>query len=156
MNRSIILKTLLILGSLIIIIFIGFGYLFSQNDKELIEDIRKYNLESAMKELDKSQSDRLKLNQIQMKDIVNSIAKNSSEFLMNYDSEGLKKSLVFDMKKDSVKAIEVWDNEVNEVFLLAEKKDSEVLFTSKLGDDFKKFTKLNKILTSQAMEMLKI
>lgn len=141
MNRSIILKTLLILGSLIIVIFIGFGYLFSQNDKELIEDIRKYNLESAMKELDKSQSDRLKLNQIQMKDIVNSIAKNSSEFLMNYDSEGLKKSLVFDMKKDSVKAIEVWDNEVNEVFLLAEKKDSEVLFTSKLGDDFKKFTK---------------
>lgn len=141
MNQSIILKTLLILGSLIIAIFLSFGYLFSQNDKKLIEDIRKYNLSSALKELDKSQSDRLKLHQNQMKDIVNTIAKNSSEFLMNYDVEGLKKNLEFDMKKKSIKAIEVWDSELDEVFLLAQKKDSDIIFTSKLGKGFKKFTK---------------
>jgi len=141
MNKSIILKTLLILGSLIIAIFIGFGYLFSQSDQKLIEEIRKYNLDSAMKELDNSQSDRLRLNQTQMEDIVNTIAKNSSEFLMNYDTEGLKKSLEFDMKKESVKAIEVWDNEVGEVFLLAQKKDSSVVFNSKLAENFNKYTK---------------
>jgi hypothetical protein len=62
LKQSIILKTLLILGSIIILIFMGSGYLFFQNDKELIDDIRKYNLNSAMKALDERQDERLKVN----------------------------------------------------------------------------------------------
>jgi hypothetical protein len=43
MKNSIIFKTLLILGSIIIAIFITMGYLFFQSDQELINNIRKYN-----------------------------------------------------------------------------------------------------------------
>lgn len=139
MKQSIILKTLLILGGLIIAIFIGFGYLFSQNDKELIKDIRKYNLDSAMVALDHRQSERLKLNQMQMRDIVNTVAKKSSEFLLNYDNDGLKKNLMFDMKRDGVKAISIWDDEVDELFLLAVKKENNIVFDSDLPKEYKKF-----------------
>jgi len=144
MKQSIILKTLLILGSLIIAIFLGFGYLFSQNNQELMSDIRKYNLDSAMKALDSRQVERLKQNKIQMENIVNTIAKNSSEFLLNYDAEGLKNNLLFDMKKDSVKAIKIWDNEVDELFLLAIKKDGKVIFDSTSVKEYEKFTKIKK------------
>ena len=126
MQKSIILKTLLILGSLIIAIFLGAGYLFAKNDNKLIGDIRKYNLDSAMKALDSRQAARLAINQAQMKEIVTTIAKNSSSYLMDYDSNGLKKSLEFDMKKDGVKAIKIWDNEVGEIFVLTI-KDKEFL-----------------------------
>ena len=144
MKQSIIAKTLLILGSLIIVIFIGFGYLFSQNDKKLIEDIRTYNLTSAMKALDNRQAQSLKEHQIIMEDVVNAIAQNTSEFLLNYDLDGLKKKLLLDMKKESVKAIKVWDNELDELFLLAIKKDNEIVFTTtdtEIDNQFKKLRK---------------
>jgi len=144
MKHSIILKTLLLLGSLIIIIFLGFGYFFSQNDKELIEDIRKYNLESAMKALDYRQVEKLELNQKQMENIVNTIAKNSSEFLLNYDYDGLKKSISFDMKQASVKAIVIWDNEVDELFLLGVKKKGQLIFDTTAFKENSRFKKIEK------------
>ncbi len=141
MKKSIIVKTLLILGSLIITIFLGFGYLFSQNDKELINDIQKYNLDSAIKALDSRQEERLKINQLQMKEIVTTIAKNSSTYLMDYDTNGLKNSLEFDMKKDGVKAIQIWDNEVEEIFILAIKDKDKIVFDVSLPTEFENFTK---------------
>ncbi len=141
MKKSIILKTLLILGSLIITIFLGFGYLFSQNDRELINDIQKYNLDSAIKALDSRQAGRLKINQMQMQEIVTTIAKNSSTYLMDYDVEGLKNSLLFDMRKDGVKAIQIWDNEVGEIFILAIKESDEIVFDVNIPKEFEKFTK---------------
>jgi len=142
MKQSIILKTLLLLGSLIIIIFIGFGYSFSQNDKGLIDDIREYNLKTAMEALDYRQIEKLKTNQEQMENMVNTIAKNSSEFLLNYDYDGLKQNILFDMKKDSVKAIKIWDNEVDELFLIAIKNNGQITFNF---TDFKESTKYKKI-----------
>ncbi len=140
MKQSIILKSLLIIGGLIIIIFVGFWYLFSQNDKKLIDDIRKYNLSSAMKALDTQQDERLKINQAQMKETITSIAKNSSNYLMDYDDNGLKKSLLFDMKKDGVKAIRIWDNEVEEIFILAIKDNGKIVFNQDLSSKFDKYT----------------
>ena len=142
MKQSIIFKTLLILGSVIVVIFMGSGYLFMQNDKELINDIRKYNLEKTMKALDERQDDRLESNQIYMKDTVSMIAKNSSEYLMNFDTEGLKKSLLFDIKKDGIMAIQIWDNETNEIFLLAFKQNNKVVFKNDLPNEFEKFIQL--------------
>jgi len=142
MKQSIILKTLLLLGSLIIIIFIGFGYSFSQNDKGLIDDIREYNLKTAMEALDYRQIEKLKTNQEQMENMVNTIAKNSSEFLLNYDYDGLKQNILFDMKKNSVKAIKIWDNEVDELFLIAIKNNGQITFNF---TDFKESTKYKKI-----------
>ena len=142
MKHSIILKTLLLLGSLIIVIFIGFGYSFSQNDKQLIGDIRKYNLKSAMKALDYRQIEKLKLNQNQMENTINTIAKNSSEYLLNYDLDGLKKNILFDMKRDGVEAVKIWDNEVDELFLLAIKKNKKINFDS---IEFKENSNLKKI-----------
>ena len=139
MKKSIILKTLLILGSLIITIFIGFGYLFSQNNQKLIKDIQKYNLDSAIQALDSRQAERLKLNQIQMEELVEGIAKNSSNYLIDYDSKGLKKSLLYDMKKDGIKAIEIWDDEVDEIFVLGIKEKDKILFDMPLPDEYKHF-----------------
>lgn len=146
MQKSIILKTLLILGSLIIAIFLGFGYLFSQNDNQLISDIRKYNLDSAIKALDNRQIERLKINQIQMEEIVTTIAKNSSTYLMDYDTKGLKKNLIFDMKNDAVKAIQIWDNEVEEIFILAIKERELIIFTKYLPVEFESFTKFKHLI----------
>ncbi len=147
MKQSIILKTLLILGSLIITIFIGFGYLFSQNNKELIDDIQKYNLDSAMRALDSRQAERLRINQTQMQDIVTTIAKNSSTYLMDYDTNGLKESLLFDIKKENVKAIRIWDNEVDELFVLVLKKDGKIIFDTTLPKEFENFTKFKQDIT---------
>ena len=138
MKKSIILKTLLILGSLIIGIFLSFEYLSSQNDAKLISYIRQYNLDSAMKALDNRQAERLKINQAQMKDIVTTIAKNASSYLMDYDTKGLQKSLVFDMKKHGVKAIKIWDNEIDELFILAIKDKEKIIFTKELPKEFEK------------------
>ena len=141
MKQSIILKTLLILGSLIISIFLVFSYLFSQSDKQLIEDIQKYNLNSAIEALDNREAERLKINRMQMEEIVKTIAKNSSTYLLDYDVDGLKQSLLFDMKKRGVQAIEIWDNELEESFLLAIKKDGKIIFNLPLPKDFETFTK---------------
>ena len=78
MKQSIILKTLLILGSVFIAIFIGSNYFTQQSDKELIEKIRNYNLKTAMDALDNRLENRLERNKKQMLDTVKMIAKNSS------------------------------------------------------------------------------
>ena len=127
MKQSIILKTILILGTIIVVIFITAGYFFLQSDKELIGQIRSYNLESAMKSLDNRQEARLGLNKKEMQGKLTMLAKNSSLFLLNYDIDGLKINLAFDMKPQDIKAIQIWDSSVDELFLLSFKK-TERLF----------------------------
>ena len=128
MIKSIILKTLLILGSLIIVIFLGFGYLFSQNDKTLINQIQNYNLNSALKALDERESDKLKLNQNEMEDTVEKISVHSSEFLLN-----------FELQKEGAKAIQIWDSEIGEIFLFAVKENTQVSFVKLLPENLHQY-----------------
>lgn len=139
MIKSIILKTLLILGSLIIVIFLGFGYLFSQNDKTLINQIQNYNLNSALKALDERESDKLKLNQNEMEDTVEKISVHSSEFLLNFDQEGLKRILEFQLQKEGAKAIQIWDSEIGEIFLFAVKENTQVSFVKLLPENLHQY-----------------
>jgi len=141
MKNSIILKTLLILGSLIFVIFLGFGYFFMQSDKQLTDEISKYNLKSAIKSLDAREKESLSDNKTKMKDIVKTIAKNSSIYLLDYNLDGLKEALSFDMKREGVKAISVWDNEVDELFLLVAKKDDKIIFKTKLDKSYDRYVK---------------
>ncbi len=144
MTQSIIYKILLGLGAVIFCIFTVSGYLIFQNDKALIADIREYNLNSAMKALDSRLETSLKNNQGQMQDITNMISKNSSLFLLNFDVDGLKDSLLFDMKRDGVQAIKVWDTAMNGLFLLAFKEDNKIIFGEQLPERFTDFTQLKK------------
>ena len=144
MKNSIIFKTLLILGSVIFAIFIVSGYLFLQKDRELIGDIRAYNLNSAMKALDQRQDERLDIDKKQLEYAVSMIAKNSSEYLLNFDTDGLKQSLLFDIKKDGVNAIQVWDSSMQEIFLLAVKQNNKIVFLKTLPQDLEKLTKFKK------------
>ncbi|MCK5070502.1 MAG: SpoIIE family protein phosphatase [Desulfocapsa sp.] len=146
MTKSIIFKILLGLGTVIFSIFTVSGYLFFQNDKALIAEIREYNLNSAMKALDSRLETSLKNNQEQMQDTTNMISKNSSLFLLNFDVDGLKDSLLFDMKRDGVQAIKVWDIAMNGLFLLAFKEDNKIVFGEKLPERFADFTKLKKYI----------
>lgn len=149
MIKSIILKTLLILGSLIIVIFLAFGYLFSKNDKNLITDIQQYNLNSAIKALDERLSDKLKLNQNEMQDTIEKISVHSSEFLLNFDEQGLKRILEFQMQKEGAKAIQIWDNEIGEIFLLVVKENDKINFVKVLPKELLKFKNLQqKIITT--------
>ena len=141
MKNSIILKTLLILGSLIFVIFLGFGYFFMQSDKQLTDEISKYNLKSAIKSLDAREKESLSDNKTKMKDIVKTIAKNSSIYLLDYNLDGLKEALSFDMKREGVKAISVWDNEVDELFLLVAKKDDKIIFKTTLDKSYDRYVK---------------
>ncbi len=147
MQQSIIFKTLLVLAGVIVFIFITSGYLFVQNDKELIERIRDYNLNSAIKALDYRLEISLKNNQGQMQDMTNMIGKNTSLFLLNFDIDGLKDSLIFDMKREGVKAIKVWDSSMNELFLLALKEDNKIIFKNILPEYYNDYIPLKKSIS---------
>ncbi|MEA3289465.1 MAG: ATP-binding protein [Campylobacterota bacterium] len=144
MKESIIFKVLLILSFVIILIFTASSLLFNQSDNKLINDIRVYNLNKAMDALDSRLEERLNLNKVQMQDSLSMIAKNSAGFLLNFDHEGLKESLIFDLNKDGVMAVDIWDSAVNETFLIALKKDGKVVFQDTMPKEFKKYIQLKK------------
>lgn len=144
MFKTLIFKTLLIVSLVIIAIFIGAGYLFNHSDNKLISEIRAYNLNSAMKALDARLQDRLALNKEQMEQISSMIAKNSSSYLQDFDSEGLKKSLVFDMKNDSLMAVNIWDKALKENFVSGYKIEKKIDFGSLIPESFMKYSKLEK------------
>jgi len=144
LKQGIIGKTILILGVAIVAIFFSTGYIFFEKNKELIDEIRQYNLSQAMDALDKQQTRRLATNQKLIEDSVDMIAKNSSPFLLNYDQDGLKQSLIFDIKKEGVKAIEVFDTVANEQFLLAVKKKDQILFEDTLPSSFQNYIKFQR------------
>ena len=148
MKKSIILKTLFILGSLIVTIFLAFGFLFSENDKKLINDIQKYNLNSAMVALDARLSDKLEFNQNEMIDTVEKISVHSSEFLLNFDPHGLKRILEFQIQKEGAKAIKIWDNEIGEIFLLAIKENGAVTFVQSLPQDYLQYKSITHEITN--------
>ena len=150
MKQSIILKTLIILGSVIIAIFISSGYLFLKNDDLLLQKIRKYNLDTAMESLDKREEALLDLRYEQMNDTTDSIAKSASFFLINYDTEGLKKSLGYYLHKENIVAISTWDSTVEEMFLIGIKKEGVINFSNNLQNNknsevIKKFLKKDSV-----------
>ena len=142
LRQSIILKTLLILGSVIIAIFIASNFLTQQSDRELIEKIRHYNITTTMEALDTTEVTQLQANKKMMEDTVKMIAKNSSAFLINFDKEGLQNSIDFDIKKDGIKAILVFDTVMKENFLLAYKDDNQIKFRKILPHEFYQYTQL--------------
>ncbi|MEA3354472.1 MAG: ATP-binding protein [Campylobacterota bacterium] len=144
MRESIIFKVLLILSFVIILIFTASSLLFNKSDNKLINDIRAYNLNSAMKALDARLEERLNLNKEQMQDSLNMIAKNSAGFLLNFDHDGLKKSLIFDLNKNGVMAVDIWDSAVNETFLIALKSKGEIVFKKTMPKEFEKYIQLKK------------
>jgi len=144
LKQSITFKTLLILSLVIISFFIASAYLFSQSDNKLISDIRHYNLNQAMGALDARLEERLELNKKLMQDTVDMIAKNSSTFLLNFDSDGLQQSLLFDIKNEGIQAIKVWDGVIKENFLTALKINNKIVFKQKVPKEFKQFIQLNK------------
>ena len=97
-----------------------------------------------MKALDYRLEISLKNNQGKMQDMTNMIGKNSSLFLLNFDIEGLKNSLIFDMKREGVKAIRIWDSSMNELFLQAFKEGNQVEFKKILPKEFEKYTPINR------------
>ena len=142
MKQSIIFKTLIILSVVIGTIFLTAFYLFSKNDATLISDIRIYNLNSSMKALDERLSERLKINKIAMRDTASMIAKNSSTFLLNYDRKGLKESLYFDMQKEGIKAVKVFDSSEKEIFIVGLKLTKKIEFKSSVPSEIAKYSKI--------------
>jgi len=144
LKQSIILKTLIILSVVIATIFIGSSYLFSQNDSKLLNEIRAYNLQSAMKALDERKDERLKINKKQMKDTASMIAKNSSTFLLNYDLEGLEESLYFDMKKNGIKAVKIFDNTAKDIFIVGLKLTKKIEFKQLVPNEVYKYSSIKR------------
>jgi signal transduction histidine kinase/CheY-like chemotaxis protein len=143
-KRGIVFKVLAILGVVITILFLTAGYLFVKSDKDLIEKIRKHNFESTMKALDERQDAELKLNKAQIYKSIKMVAKNSSIYLLNYDIEGVKKSLTFDINLDYIEAIEIWDTTMDEMFLVAVKRNSEIIFSTKKDKSLERLEKISK------------
>lgn len=150
MKQSITFKILLILSLVIITIYATTSYLFSQSDKKLISDIRNYNFSQAMEALDARQEERLSLNKTSMQDTVNMVAKNSSGFLLNFNKDRLKKSLKFDIQKDAIKAIVVWDDVLNESFLTAIKINDEITFQQSIPETYQQYIKITKIINDSS------
>ena len=157
MKQSIILKTLIILSIVIGTIFIASSYLFSKNDSALISDIREYNLNSSMNALDERLTERLAINKKQMKDTASMIAKNSSTFLLNYDSDGLEESLYFDMKKDGIKAVKIFDNSAKEIFIVGLKLSKKIEFKTFVPTEVFKYSSIKRpinIISDNSMDRI--
>ena len=157
MKQSIILKTLVILSIVIGTIFLVSSYLFSKNDKALIDEIITYNLNSSMKALDQRLEERLKINKKQMKNTASMIAKNSSVFLLNYDNEGLEESLYFDMKKEGIKAVKIFDDSVKEIFIVGLKLTNKIEFKTVVPDEVNKYASIKRpinIISDDSMDRI--
>ncbi len=157
MKQSIVLKTLIILSIVIGTIFIGSSYLFSKSDASLINDIRAYNLKSSMEALDERLKERLKINKKQMKDTASMIAKNSSSYLLNYDIDGLEESLYFDMKKDGIKAVKIFDNTAKEIFIVGLKLNNKIKFQTFVPTELYKYSNIKKpinIISDDSMDRI--
>jgi len=156
-KQSIILKTLVILSIVIGTIFLVSSYLFSKNDKALIDEIITYNLNSSMKALDQRLEERLKINKKQMKNTASMIAKNSSVFLLNYDNEGLEESLYFDMKKEGIKAVKIFDDSVKEIFIVGLKLTNKIEFKTVVPDEVNKYASIKRpinIISDDSMDRI--
>jgi two-component system chemotaxis sensor kinase CheA len=133
------------------------AYLFSKNDTALMNEIRQYNLDLSMKALDERLNERLKLNKKQMNDSTTMIAKNSSTFLLNYDIDGLEESLYFDMKKDGIKAIKIFDNITKDIFIVGLKLGNKIKFESFIPDELNQFQNIKRpinIVSDNSMDRI--
>ncbi|MEA3387580.1 MAG: hypothetical protein U9Q66_04325 [Patescibacteria group bacterium] len=128
MRKSIIFKILFVLGIVIITISITTTLLNQNKNKELMDKIREYNLNQSMCALDERQKLELNLDKKQMKNSLEKISKNSSIFLYSDDLDGLKSNLILDIKQDSIKAIAIFDDILNEYFLIVIKENNTTNF----------------------------
>ena len=146
MKKSIILKVLVYLGILISCIFFLSGYLLKDNNDNLINKLKNYNIENTMSIFDKREELELSKNKNLMKNTVEMIAKNSLVYLLSYDKQGLKNNIEFDIKKSSIKAIEIFDNDMNEVFLFVYKHKNEIIYNKPNGIKLSQYKKLEKFI----------
>ncbi len=157
MKKSIILKTLIILSIVIGSIFVGSSYFFYKSDIQLSNDIREYNLNFSMAALDERLKERLKTNEKQMKATIGMIAKNSSVFLLNYDTDRLEESLYFDMRDSDLKAVKIFDDTIKEIFMVGLKIDNRIKFGSTIPDEFIKFKTIKRpinIISDDSMDRI--
>ena len=152
MFKGIVSKTIFIVGSITIFLFIGTGYLLNKNNIELINKIRETNKEFNNKSISKRLENSLEINKEQMQYIIKMISKNSSQFLLNYDIEALQESLSFDIKPKLIKAIEIYDSYVDEVFLIAYKKNKNILFDKTLPKEYKNYSKIKIIIYENSVD----
>ena len=152
MKNSIVGKTLIILSSIIVILFVLVAYLFMQSDNMLIEKIRLYNYNSAMKTLDNMQEQQLRTAKQKLKTTLSAIAKSAAIFIYNYDKDGLKDNIKIFMEDNSIKGIEVWDGRTNELFLSILKINNKITIATNTPKTFSKYQKLNKTIVVKDMD----
>ena len=143
MKNSIVGKTLIILSSVIIVLFVLVAYLFIQSDNILIEKIRIYNYNNTMKTLDDMKMQQLQESKQNIQTTISSIAKNSSIFVYNYDKDGLENSIKNFMKKDGLKCIEIWEGSTNKLFLSVLKNDKQIIISKISPKESIKYQKLH-------------
>jgi len=93
--------------------------------------------------LTKRQKKELQIDKKQMQINLELIAKNSSLFLYVDDPVGLQKNLLLDIKKDGIKIIEIFDDVMDEIFLVAVKEKTQVNFYKSIPLNASKYVKLN-------------
>ncbi|RLA76785.1 MAG: hypothetical protein DRG78_18425 [Epsilonproteobacteria bacterium] len=147
MKQSLISKTLLILIAIIILLFIVAGYFFKKNDDTLISKIIDQNSYVVMRSLDKQQDIFLKFNKQKIKSTTSMIAKNSFLYLFNFDTDGLKENLKFDIESELISGIVILDVSTGEIFLTAYKKDNKLIFDEKIPKEFEKLTKFTELIS---------
>ena len=152
MIKGIVSKTIAIVGLLTTLFFLGAGYLITKNDAKLMNQVREKNTEFNNKIINKKLETSLKSNEEHMQYIIKMIAKNSSQFLLNYDIEALKKSLSFDIKPKLIKAIVIRDSYVNEIFLVAYKKDKNIVFNTTLPKEYQGYSKITNTIYEDTVD----
>ncbi len=154
MKQSIISKILIILSIVIITISVSTTLLIQSNEKELIEKIRTYNLEQSFETLDKRQSLELEADKNEIKNTLKQISKNAYLFLYVEDLDGMKNNIMLDMKRDGVKAIDIFDDVMGESFLVAVNENNKINFSITVSKNLDKYIKFTHPIYSDTKEKI--
>lgn len=144
-KNRLIVKVLIALSVIIVAIVTIFSYIFWQNDQNILNEIRTYSRNSAIEAINQNEKYKLSEDRKKNKTNIEIIGRHSSEHIKNLDIEGLREMLYLDMQANNVVLIQIIDNDMDEPFLTAVKKDKKIIFVQKIPNELKEMKKLHKI-----------
>ncbi len=159
MNKSIVFKTSFIIIIALIAIMTTIG-LYIQNSQ--INIVNK--LQTNQKEYITTQLNRIEKSSIDkeieiLHNLTSSVAGALSDSLYNIDEDAIKSTFEQFLKKDNIKAVYVFDNAENTIFLASFKKDNQMVFAKELPEKFKELESLPKfelIVDAEKLGFIKV
>ena len=142
MNKSVIFKTLSKIGFFTLLIIGILFYLAYNHNLSFIHQMQQSNLQFVDKILKQRNREAIQLEYSKHRNETNYIATQLKHNFTNYDIDTIEYSIPFYMKDSSIKGIKIIDLYLDDIFLIAYKKDNQIYFSNKEILNLKKYRKV--------------